>query len=302
MTIGLTEILSFAALVVSALSLLYAKKQSELAKNDHLNAYRYHLSQSHSAYRKALIEIQKKHENDLNELSILAGKMLTNIVHHFDTYDINRPDNRYLRHLLHESSDIVFCTFKGQLAWQTAENISHRLSQISFIEDNLNPIKNIFEGGSFREVINSKYNSNPNTYLESYLINDIYFCDLVSEIKSRVDQSKTQELMTCLQKEIVVFNQLHSKLKPELSKSADYLKELIYQGGKEHFQLRESYQLFKEIKKTQTTLNTLSYINTPEMIDRPLYGKYHYSVSKSIHICTLLHAIQCFNSWGWDYE
>lgn len=302
MNIGLTEILSFAALIVSVFSMLYAKKQSDFAKRNHFNDYRSHLSQSHLAYRKALIKIQNKHKNDLLELSRLAGETLVKIVNHFDRYDTNQHAERYLRHLLHESSEMVFRTFQGQLAWQTAENISHRFHQISFIEDNLNPVKNIFGDCSFREEINLKYHLEPNAYLEADLVNDTYFCNLVLEMKARLDESKLKELMSNVQKEIINFNTLHNNLKANLSISANYLDDLIHQGNKEHFKLRESPQLYSEMKRTKTQLRTLGYINMPEGLDKSLSGKVYFSISKSIHLCALLHAIQCLYSWGWDYE
>ena len=302
MNIGLTDILSFAALVVSALSMLYAKNQSDFAKKDHFNDYRSHLSQSHLVYRKELIKIQGKHKKELLDLSELAGEVLVEIVNHFDRYDTNQYAERYLRHLLHESSEMVFRTFQGQLAWQTAANISHRFFQISFIEDELNPIGSVFGEGSFREGIHSKYILNPNAYLEMGLVNDIYFCNMVVEMQSRIDQSKLQELMSDIQKEINKFNRLHNKLKPEFSKSASYLDDLIHQGNKEHFQLSKSQQLYSEINKTQTLLEILGYINMPERLDMSLNGRYHFAISKNIHICALLHAIQCLHSWGWSCE
>lgn len=197
---------------------------------------------------------------------------------------------------------MVFCTFQGQLGWQTGVNISNRLFQISLIEEQLNPTKNIFGKDTFRSIIKSQYFSNPNTYLEIDLVHDIYFCDLVSEIKLRVSYSKTQELMNHLQNEINIFNQLYEALKPKFSQSATELKDLIIQGDKEHFQLKESHNLFKEIKKTQTVLNTLSNLIFPKEVNVPNCGKYYSLVSKSIYICSLLHAIQGLHSWGWEYE
>lgn len=302
MNIGLTEIISLAALVISSLSVLYTKRQSDIAKKNHFNDYRSHLSQHHSTYRKKLIEIQKKHEMDLNELSLTAGKKLINIVNHFDRYDTNCNASRHLRHLLHESSEMVFRTFQGQLGWQTAENISKIIFQTSFIEDELNPTEHIFDQNSFREVINSKYTSNPNAYLEPDLVKDIYFCHLVSELKSRTDKSKLKELMNFLNEETIEFNQLHNTIKCDIFKSANILKELINQGNKEHFQLCESYQLFKEMKKTQTLLNTLAYLNTPNNINTSISGNYYFSISRSIHLCVILHAIECLHSWGWNHE
>lgn len=86
MNIGLSDFLSLAALTVSIFSMFYAKKQSELAKAGHINNYRSLLSQYHSEYRKTLIQIQKKHNNELKELSALAGKTLVNIINLFDQY------------------------------------------------------------------------------------------------------------------------------------------------------------------------------------------------------------------------
>lgn len=302
MNIGLSDFLAIAALIVSIFSMLHAKKQSELAKSSHINNYRSLLSQYHSKYRNALIEVQEKHNRDLQKLSLLAGEILVNIINHFDQHDNNHHANRHLRHLLHECSEMVFCTFQGQLSWQSAENISHRLSKISFIEDELNPIEDIFGKNLFEQIIKSKYIENPNSYLETSLANDIYFCSLVSEIKLRTSQSEIQGLVNSLQKEIQIFNQLHRSLKLNFSESANYLKELITQGNKEHFQLKESQHLFYEIKKTQATLNTLGYISLPEKLEKNIYGKYHFLISKSIYICTLLHAIQCLHSWGWGWE
>lgn len=59
MNIGLSDFLAIVALIVSIFSMLYAKKQSELAKASHINNYRSQLSQYHSDYRKALTKIQK---------------------------------------------------------------------------------------------------------------------------------------------------------------------------------------------------------------------------------------------------
>ncbi|HGN0380446.1 hypothetical protein ACK4P7_13970 [Proteus mirabilis] len=112
MNIGLSDFLAIAALIVSIFSMLYTKKQSELAKASHINNYRSQLSQYHSNYRKTLTKIQKKHSSDLKELSTLAGRTLVNIINNFDQYDINHYTNRPLRHLLHESSEMVFAHSK----------------------------------------------------------------------------------------------------------------------------------------------------------------------------------------------
>lgn len=133
-------------------------------------------------------------------------------------------------------------------------------------------------------------------------MNDTCFCNLVLEMKARLDQSKLQELMSNVQKEMINFNTLYNNLKANLTISANYLDELILLGNKEHFQLRETPQLYSEMKRTKTQLRTLGYINMHEGLDKSFTGKLYFSISKSIHLCALLHAIQCLHSWGWDYE
>ncbi|BFI65650.1 hypothetical protein [Yersinia pseudotuberculosis] len=299
MEMGLPGFLSIAAFIVSVLSLLYAKRQSYFVKKSFINDYRSHLSEHHSIYQRALIAVKKKHGNEINNLSQLAEKTLINIVNHFDEYDINRSADRHLRHLINESSEMVFYTFKGQLAWQTAQNISHRLFQISYIEDTLNPQGHFFGKGSFRLFVKEKYISNANMELD--LCSDIYFCNLVSEIKSRLEQSRTDKLVTSIQNELNNFNALYKQLQPSFFKSAEYLKRLIDEGSKEHFQLKESRQLYNEMKRNLTILNTLSYIRLPE-IDKLFSGKYYNHVSKSIHACAILYMILGVHSWGWNYE
>lgn len=107
-------------------------------------------------------------------------------------------------------------------------------------------------------------------------MNDTYFCNLVLEMKARLDQSKLQELMSNVQKEMINFNTLYNNLKANLTISANYLDELILQGNKEHFQLRESPQLYSEMKRTKTQLRTLGYINMPEGLDKSFSGKLYF--------------------------
>lgn len=292
-------IVSVVSVFVSIFSLLYTKKQSEIAEASHINDYRSKLTQHHSVYKKNLEEIDKKHRSELNELKELAGTTLKNIILIFDKYDTKNLSNKLLRHLLNESSEMVFLTFQGQLAWQRSENISWRLHNISFIEDQLDPSEQLF-GRDFRRVIKEQYMLNRNRYLEEDLIKDIYFCDLVSEMKSRISWPKIQFLTNDLEREIHSFIQLHSSLKSGFSESSNQLEELINRGNKELFQLKESYQLFKDIKKKQTTLNTLSHLNFPDKIDKTIYGKSTFFISQNIYICTLLHAIHCLDAWGWE--
>jgi hypothetical protein len=66
----------------------------------------------------------------------------------FDEYDLKNHAVPYMRHLLHESSEIAYCAFKGQLGWQTGLNISHRFYQLQHCEA-INAITKLFRKREF---------------------------------------------------------------------------------------------------------------------------------------------------------
>lgn len=298
MQIELSNVISSLALIVSIASFIHSRKLNELS---YINNYRSYLSQSHDTYRKELQDVRKKHKKEIRELSQLAEKALTNIVHAFDEYDSDRNAVRPLRHLIHESSEMVFYTFNGQLGWQTAQNLSHRMAQISFIEDNLNPKKDFFGERSFRQSVQEKYNADPNLYLESKLQNDIYFCNLVTELKSRIEQPRVGELASRLQNELDEFSKKLKELQPSFTQSSEYLEELMSEGRKRNFQLEESHVLYNEMSRRKNILSILGYFHLPEL-NSSISGKYYYQTSRSIHACAILHMVIGVHSWGWEFE
>ena len=298
MNIQFSDILSLAALAVSVGSMAYARSQRDIARQSYFNDYRSHLTEHHSVYQKQLMAIKKQHKGALRELSSLAENTLTGIVHDFDMFDTNRNADRRLRHLIHECSEMIFYAFRGQLGWQTAENITHRLQMFAQIEDNIAPQKHLFGKGSFRTVAREKYRANHNQYLEMTLIHDVYFCSLVTEIMSRVDDARASQLLDNIQPKLDVFNLLHDRLRPSFSASAEHLEEIISEGNTEHFQLIESPQLYDEIHQNKATFSTLSRLSvSPPGLTTP--GNYYYFVSRSIHACAILHMIQGVHGWGW---
>ncbi|WP_455819905.1 hypothetical protein [Pseudomonas cerasi] len=297
MNITLSDCVAFAALIVSITSLRYSKKQVQQAQISANNDYRSHLAEQHAPYRKVLKKIRHQHKEQITHLSRLAGSTLTSVVHSFDEYDAKNHTPRYLRHLLHESSEMVFWAFHGQLAWQTAENLTWRLSAFIYIEDNLNPTDDNSGENDFRRFSQHKYLSNPNRLLESDLKNDRYFCHMVSELKSRILPARNAELLLTLQQNIAPFRAELARLQPQFEASAAMLEELMAEGITEHFSLTESAELYQAMRKNTAKLKTLSQLRFQD-ISEEYADKYSNAVSLSIHTCAVLHMIQGVSMWG----
>ncbi|NIE83013.1 MULTISPECIES: hypothetical protein [unclassified Burkholderia] len=296
----LSNWIALAAFAVSSMSALYTKKQSDIARVSLQNTYRAHVSGEHSRYRDTFRDLRKQHKDEIRKLSELAGEALTSVINEFDSYDIAEHAVRPLRHLLHESSEMVFDAFKGQLAWQSGANISMRFHHIVRIEDHLEPSENYFAGGDDR-IFEQKYLADKNAYLESMLPKDRYFCSLVFELKSRIDPSRAAELLIAIQDNLVAFRSLHQEIAPSLREAGDALEELIEEGLAEHFPLTESPQLFSAMRRQRAILDGLSELRIPQ-IDRDSAHHYRNFVSLGIQACAVLHAVQGVHSWGWIYE
>lgn len=282
------------------MSALYAKKQSDIARVSLQNTYRAQISGEHSRYREAFRAMRKQHKNEVMKLSELAGDTLVRVINELDSYDIAEHAVRPLRHLLHESSEMVFDAFKGQLAWQTGANISMRFHHIVRIEDYLDPSANYFAGGDDR-IFEEKYLADKNAYLESMLPKDRYFCSLVSELKSRIDPARAAALLIAIQDNLVEFRNLHQEITPSLRETGAALDELIEEGIAEHFPLTESPQLFFAMRRQRAMLDSLSELRIPQ-VDRDSAHHYRNFVSLGIQACAVLHAIQGVHSWGWIFE
>ncbi|NKG32563.1 hypothetical protein FVB43_21245 [Erwinia rhapontici] len=301
MNITVSDCVAFAALVVSMVSMRYAKQQNQHSRIAAHNDYRSYLSEQHAPYRKALKQIRDRHKDDISQLSRLAGETLTNVVHQFDRFDLKNHTPRYLRHLLHESSEMVFWAFRGQLAWQTAENLTWRLAAFIHIEDHLNALDSHSGDADFRAVSQQKYLADPNRLLESDLKNDIYFCHLVSELKSRINPEQNAELLLTMQREIAPFRAELERLQPQFQASATVLDDLIVEGVTEHFSLKESAELYQAMKKNRAILNTLGRLYF-QPISENYASKYSNAVSLSIHTCAILQMIQGVSMWGVEFN
>ncbi|TWJ13184.1 hypothetical protein [Geobacter argillaceus] len=296
-----SDYLSTAALVVSFASAYYTKKQSDSSRIASTNDYRAHLSDKHDKYRTALKQVNDKHKEDIAYLSQEAGNALQIIVEIFDQYDTHNHETRYLRHLVHECSEMVYYAFKGQLGWQTGLNISHRFFQMTHLEDRVEPHLNYFNQDEFRVFFESRYFNNQNAFQETKLLKDTYFCSLVNQIKQRIDSTRRGELLLEIQEVCRPFNSSFKDLKPKISESANYLQETLEESDLEHFPLHESPELYRRLKYKKATLDTLSNLRLQE-IDRNNADRFYNYVSLSIYTCAILHAIQGFYSWGWNRQ
>ncbi|MFM0239667.1 hypothetical protein [Paraburkholderia phytofirmans] len=292
--------IALAAFAVSSISALYTKKQSDNARASSQNTYRVQLSDQHSRYRDAFREIRKKHKDDIAKLSRLAGNTLDQVISGVDGYDAGGDSVRALRHLLHESSEMVFDAFKGQLAWQTGANISLRFHHIARIEERLDPSGNYFAQDD-ASTFEQKYRADPDAFLETMLSKDRYFCSLVSALKSRIDRSRSAELLIDIQSALVPFREVHQTMAPALRDTATLLEELIEDGIAEHFPLPESSQLYSAMRRQRAILDSLSQLKIPH-IDRESAHHYSNYVSLGIQACAVLHAIQGVHFWGWSLE
>jgi hypothetical protein len=301
MGISLSDFLASIALLVSIASAYYAKKQSELSNIASSNDYRAHLSDKHEEYRALLKQIDGRHRDDLASLSNLAGATLNTITDLFDTHDINRNSIRPLRHLIHESSEMVYYAFKGQLAWQSGLNISHRFAQVAHVEDKLKPQSDYFGRSDFIRVFEHRYNNEPNSRQETELTKDIYFCELVNQIKKRIDPSKRTVFLADVQEDFQAFNDLLAALKPKFGESAAILDRALEGNEIEHFHLSESPRLHRQLKYARARLDILSNLWIMK-IDDEYIEKYYNYISISIYICAILHAAQDVHSWGWSRQ
>ncbi|HCI13521.1 MAG: hypothetical protein A2063_01565 [Gallionellales bacterium GWA2_60_142] len=299
MAFNFSDYLSIIAIIVAIASAYYAKRQSDLSRIALRNDYRAHLSDKHEKYRAALKQVNDKHKKEISHLSEEAGNTLTLIVDTFDQYDIGEHELRYLRHLVHECSEMVYYAFKGQLGWQSGLNMSHRFFQIAQVENRLEPKSNYFnQEESFRSAFKSRYLNDPNAYQEMDLLSDPYFCKLVDQIKTRVDSARRGELLLEVHKIFEPFNTLFNDLKPRINESANDLEVMLEESDLEHFKLHESPQLLERLRYKQATLETLSHLWIHE-IKREDADRYSNYVSWCISTCAMLHAIQGFHSWGW---
>lgn len=231
MQLSVSDFIAPLALLVSFGSALYTKRQMELARLSTRNAYRAYLSENHKKYQIALLEVRKRHKAALSELSSMAGITLNEIICMFDEYDLKNHAVPYMRHLLHESSEIAYCAFKGQLGWQTGLNISHRFYQLQHCEERLTPSQNYSGNENFRRQLQQVYETDRNAYQETELLNDHYFGNLVLQMKTRIDPQLAPQVIQRVQEILSPFNDRFTVLQQEFGKSSDNLEELLCEGS-----------------------------------------------------------------------
>lgn len=297
MQIAFSDFLSTIAILISIGSAYYAKKQSEYARFSSSNDYRAHLSDNHKKYQEVLQEIKKRHEKDLSDLKRSAGETLSQIVRVIDEYDIAR-EGRPLRHLVDEAGEMAYFTVKGQFGWQTGLNISHRFYIFRRVEELLNPSMNISGNEYYREKIRKLYFSNKNTYLESAILKDYYFSDLVRRAKSRIDPKRTAELLIRVQKIFQSFSDQYSELKSRVLHTSEELEGILRDGEKEHFSLTESPHIYEAMRHARATFDVLGHLTIPDIKEEHAHHLDNYT-SHCIYTCALLYAIQGIPCWGW---
>lgn len=297
MQIQPSDIIAALALVVSIGSFYYAKAQSASAKNSAINDHRAYLSEHHKKYQTLLVEINDRHRSDLRRLAELASDALTDICNLFDLQNSTKSV-RPLRHLLHESSEMIYYSFKGQMSWQTGMNISQRFSYMSDIEDDLHPTSDIFDHHDFRRSIQKMYDRNNNLHYETKLSSDHYFCSLITEMKRRIPREKGDHVLKENQKFLGEFANLLTELRPSFENSYDDLERALEENHLEHFSMNESSRLYENFHRKKAKLNILTHLRL-KIIDAEYAEKYENYISIVVHNCTILHAIQDVDSWGW---
>ncbi|MQR00670.1 hypothetical protein [Glaciimonas soli] len=286
------------AILVSSASAYYTKRQSELSNIASNNDYRAHLSDHHEKYRIIVKEIEGQYRVDLETLVKLAGTTLSAITDIFDEHDTNRRSIRPLRHLIHESSEMVYYAFKGQLAWNSGSSISYRFAQISRIEDRLDPQSDQFSGGDFRRAFERAYHNDPEFQLEIELQQDIHFCKLVNQMRERIDPQKKGDFLKSVQEKYLDFRNLLIALQPQFGDGSIVLERALEENEMEHFPLSESPRLYRKLKRIKSRLSILNNFDTMK-IDNENIDKYQNYISICIYICAMLFAIQDVRSWGW---
>ncbi|MCL2635478.1 MAG: hypothetical protein FWD50_02460 [Betaproteobacteria bacterium] len=303
MNLNFSEYLTIATILIAFSGYIantyYQKKQSDSSKFDSLNNYKARLSESHEKYRVALKKVNDRHKEEVATLSQAAGNALVAVVGLFDRYDVCELRAPYLRHLVHECSEMIYYAFKGQLGWQTGLNISHRFCQMKHLEDRLEPQFDYFNKEGFRCLFENMYFDDENSYQETCLLNDNYFCGLVGQVKQRLNSAKKGELLLHIQDALQSFNDLFNSLKPGFGKSADYLKEVLEESELDHFKLSESPELLERLWCKKAMLDILRNIQLQE-IAGDCADRYYNYVSLSIYTCAILHAVQGVHSWGWN--
>jgi hypothetical protein len=287
------SILSIIALIISLINLRHTRSQSDSA----YYSYRSQVSERHSKYRAALNEIRRNNKEEIYKISKLAEHSLNEITSHFDSFDLNKNEARHLRHLLRDCAELIYHSIKGQLDWQTAENITHRLQEFHYIEDEVNSKTNYSGKQNFRYHLMEQYRTNPNQLHELELKKDIYFCELIYSLIRRTSPADRIKIMRTIQEKTELFRNAKKNLDTLLMKGIERIEEVLEECELDDLSLNESPKLYSSIKKYHATLKTLNRLSLPTTKEEhyPLQSNY---ISMAVLTCAVLSMIQSFSSWG----
>lgn len=292
---GVALIVSFFGLIVATLSAVYARRQSQYARIDAQNSYRAQLADAHRYYYAQVIEIEEKHADEIKCLMNLASDALREIVVLTGSYDCADCAHPYIRHLLHEASEMIFVAFKGQMGWQTGLNLLHRAHTFKTFEADEELAKDVGESADFRNKTRAAYFADRNRWQEQDLLSDGHFHRLVLSFSNRLRKDASLELAERVDKILVPIREKHASMRDSVLQSSELLERLLREGEMAHFSLRESPQIFDRLSHRRATLNTLSYFTVNADGAATDAAKYLY-------ICFVLHAFAEFSGWGWKHR
>lgn len=307
MNINLSDAISGAALVLSFGSAYYAKVQSQAARVANYNDYRAHLSSTHERYRALLRDVKARHKEGLSKISSDAGEILRAVLDKIDNFEcaeIKRPTRAYvrpLRHLLGEASEMLFYAFNGQLGRQTGLNLAIRFAAMRNMETRLEPSRWRRQRMDFRNEFRAAYFKDRNARQELTLLGHPQFCGMVVELKERVDETRSAELLVDVQRALVGFRLDLAALQRSIEPTLRELETALEEAELEQFSLVESPMLFGKLRTAKGQLDALRYLDLPTVAEDHAHHFRNY-IAISICTCAVLNSIQCVHSWGWDNE
>lgn len=292
---GVALIISLLGLFVSILSVFYTRAQSQYARMDVQNSYRAQLADAHRYYYEKVKEVEEKHADELTGLMDLANEALREIVVLTGSYDRTNGAPPYIRHLLHEASEMIFVAFKGQMGWQTGLNLLHRAHAFQRFEVDEELAKDAGKCADFRNATRASYFDDRNRWQEQDLLDGGNFHKLVLLFSERLRKDKSYELSEHVDRILAPVREKHASMRDSVLQSSEHLERLLREGEMAHFPLRESPLIFNRLSLRRSTFNTLSHFTIQADAATT-------DVAKYLYICFVLHAFAEFSSWGWEHR
>jgi hypothetical protein len=297
--LAFSDYLATAAFVISVATFFYTKQQAESARVGTRNDARGRLAEHHKEYKAALKQINEKHRRQILSISNTAGDALFLVLSEFDAFDLADGAPRYLRHLAGECAEMMYYSFKGQLGWQSAINISHRFFAMTRLVLDLGKDAQATEPTDFRRYFERAYMQDPNAYLERQLLADRSFVGMLHALTRRIDTAKGGELLLTIRTHMQGFYEELTELRSALGPTIAQLEDLLDEGeSDEHFPLHESPSLLGQLRKTHATFDTLGTLVLPH-VNEEVAHMYKDFLYVAIYQCALLYAVQDVHCWGW---